>query len=107
LIAFLVLDAGAKLCDFVGFEEVVDADISVAVSAGNKGVLMSKFGRHHLACLLDGALDTQLLLELHFLDDSRVIGKVLGLLVVLLHEYTMIVGESSYNSKIIENINQP
>ena len=46
-----IFDIGVDLSNFGIFEEVVDADISIAGTIGNKGILGCKFGDHNLAFL--------------------------------------------------------
>lgn len=69
-VAFLVLDVGVELHYLARFDEVVDSHESIAMSTGYQGILLGKLGEHHLALLLDGGLQPQLLLQLHFFDYS-------------------------------------
>ena len=68
MIGLLVLDAGVELCNFTGFDKVIDADKSVTAATCNKRILMAKFSNHDFTLLLYGALQAQLLLELHLLN---------------------------------------
>ena len=56
-LALLGFDVGVDFSDLHVFEEVVDADITVAGTAGHEGVFGCEFGCHDLALAFDVGFD--------------------------------------------------
>ena len=69
-VGLLVLDVGVEFCDFGVFEEVIDANVSIAGGAGEEGVFVCKLGEHDFSFVLDGYLEVEFLFELYFFEDA-------------------------------------